>query len=214
VATSAELWVLRHGQTAWSEAGRHTGRTDVPLTVEGEEQARAISGRIASVEFDLVLASPLERAYRTAQLAGAPGIALEPQAVEWDYGDYEGLTRQQICANVPDWSPWTHPKMPGGETLDELAARARGVVERVRTVVPCSSRTATSCACSPCAGSGRTPPSPATSCSDRRASASSGTTVTSLPWSAGTPDPPYTTRWPIRSHAGSNSAWAAARPPV
>jgi len=127
-----QLWVLRHGTTAWSEKNRHTGRTDVPLTAEGEELAAALTGRIGAVGFDLVLASPLERAFRTAQLAGAPDIRLEPNAVEWDYGDYEGLTRAQIQAKVPGWNAWTHPKMPGGETLDEVAARARSVIERVR----------------------------------------------------------------------------------
>jgi probable phosphoglycerate mutase len=126
-----EVWVLRHGRTAWSELDRHTGRTDVPLTTEGEEEARALSGRFASVPFDVVLSSPLERAFRTAQLAGLDGIQLEPLAVEWNYGDYEGLTRAQIRAKVPGWDPWTHPKMPGGETLDEVAQRARAVLERV-----------------------------------------------------------------------------------
>jgi probable phosphoglycerate mutase len=127
-----EVWVLRHGRTAWSELNRHTGRTDVPLTADGEEQARGLSGRFASVVFDVVLASPLERAYRTAQIAGLDGIQLEPLAVEWDYGDYEGLTRAQIQAKVPGWNAWTHPEMPGGETLDQVARRARAVLGRVR----------------------------------------------------------------------------------
>lgn len=131
-----ELWVLRHGRTAWSAAGRHTGRTDVPLTADGEEQARSLSGRLAAVRFDLVLASPLERAFRTAQLAGLDGIQLEPLAVEWDYGDHEGLTREQIKAEVPGWNVWTHPKMPGGESLDDVAQRARSVLDRVRGEVP------------------------------------------------------------------------------
>jgi len=126
------VWVLRHGRTTWSEAGRHTGRTDVPLTSDGEEQARSLTGRLAAAGFDLVLASPLERAYRTAQLAGLEEIRLEPLAVEWDYGDYEGLTRQQIQAKAPGWSAWTHPKMPGGESLDDVRDRARMVLERVR----------------------------------------------------------------------------------
>lgn len=131
-----EVWVLRHGRTAWSELKRHTGRTDVPLTGEGEEQAGALSGRLATVAFDVVLASPLERAYRTAQLAGLDGIQLEPLAVEWDYGDYEGLTRAQIQAKVPGWNAWTHPKMPGGESLEEVTQRARTVIERVRREAP------------------------------------------------------------------------------
>jgi probable phosphoglycerate mutase len=131
-AKGLEVWVLRHGRTAWSETNRHTGRTDVPLTAEGEEQARALTGRLAAVVFDVVLASPLERAYRTAQLAGLQDIRLEPLAVEWDYGEYEGLTRAQIQAKVPGWNAWTHPKMPSGETLDELTQRADAVLDRVR----------------------------------------------------------------------------------
>lgn len=131
-----EVWVLRHGRTAWSEVRRHTGRTDVPLTADGEEQARALSGRLASVEFDVVLASPLDRAFRTAQLAGVAPIQLEPLAVEWDYGEYEGLTREQIQAKVPGWNAWTHPKMPGGESLDDLAVRARTVIDRLRREAP------------------------------------------------------------------------------
>jgi len=131
-----ELWVLRHGQTAWSAANRHTGRTDVPLTAEGEEQARGLSGRLAAAGFDLVLASPLERAFRTAELAGVRDIQLEPLAMEWDYGEFEGLTRAQIQQKIPGWTAWAYPKMPGGETLDEVAARARAVIERVRRDAP------------------------------------------------------------------------------
>jgi probable phosphoglycerate mutase len=126
-----QLWVLRHGETAWSAASRHTGRTDVPLTANGENRARALATRLESVGFDLVLSSPLERAVRTAQLAGMTDVRIEPRAVEWDYGKYEGLTRGQIQTEVPGWSPWTHPEMPGGETLNELALRASAVIERV-----------------------------------------------------------------------------------
>jgi broad specificity phosphatase PhoE len=134
--TPPQLWVLRHGQTAWSAANRHTGRTDVPLTAEGEDQARGLAGRLASVHFDVVLASPLERAFRTAELSGVANIQLEPLAVEWDYGDLEGLTREQIQAKIPGWTAWNHPKMPGGESLDEVAQRARTVIERVRRDAP------------------------------------------------------------------------------
>lgn len=126
-----EVWVLRHGQTAWSETGRHTGRTDVPLTARGEEQARSLSARLAAVPFDVVLVSPLQRAHRTAELAGFGRPVVEPLAVEWDYGDYEGLTRRQIQARVPGWAAWTNPKMPGGESLDDVAQRARTVLQRI-----------------------------------------------------------------------------------
>jgi probable phosphoglycerate mutase len=131
-----ELWLVRHGETAWSAAYRHTGRTDVPLTPEGEERARALAPRLDDVRFDLVLSSPLQRAHRTAELAGLQDITIEPLAVEWDYGEYEGLTRDQIHERVPGWSPWTHTKMPGGESLDDVAQRARAVIDRVRREAP------------------------------------------------------------------------------
>ena len=129
-----ELWLVRHGETAWSAEGRHTGRTDVPLSPEGEAQARALAVRLPPGPFDLVLASPLERARRTAELAGLTGVTIDPDAAEWNYGAYEGLTRAQIRETIPGWSPWTHPAMPGGETLDQVVARARAVLARVRSV--------------------------------------------------------------------------------
>ena len=98
-----EVWLVRHGQTEWSRERRHTGRTDLPLTTQGEEAARALGKRLADVDFDLVLASPLKRAWRTAELAGMLPVA-EPRLMEWDYGDYEGLTSEEIREKVPDWS--------------------------------------------------------------------------------------------------------------
>jgi broad specificity phosphatase PhoE len=127
------LWVIRHGPTEWSSTGRHTGRTDVPLTVEGEREAATLRDRLGGVDVGLVLTSPLQRARRTAELAGFPHAELEPLAREWDYGDYEGRTRAEIRREVPDWSPWTHPDMPNGERLDQVAARAGELVERVRS---------------------------------------------------------------------------------
>jgi broad specificity phosphatase PhoE len=119
-----ELWLARHGATAWSLAGRHTGRTDLPLTAEGEAAAKALAAPLAAVRFDRVVTSPLQRARRTAELAGFAGARPDDRAMEWDYGDYEGLTRAQIREQVPDWLPWTHPVMPHGESLDQVAARA------------------------------------------------------------------------------------------
>jgi len=129
-----ELWLVRHGETAWSAEGRHTGRSDVPLSPEGEEQARGLAARLPPGPFDLVLASPLERARRTAELAGLADVTIDPDAVEWNYGAYEGLTRAQIRESVPGWSPWTHTRMPGGETLDQVQDRAAAVLKRVRAV--------------------------------------------------------------------------------
>ena len=127
------LWIVRHGPTEWSSAGKHTGSTDIPLTAEGEREAAALRDRLASVGFGLVLTSPLQRARRTAELAGFPDAEGEPRAVEWDYGDYEGRTRAEIRREVPGWSPWTHTSMPHGEPLADVAARAGSVVERVRS---------------------------------------------------------------------------------
>ena len=130
--TRPELWMCRHGETEWSRNGRHTSRTDLPLLDEGASRARALADRLAGVEFDLVLTSPLERARRTAELAGHPGAALDPDLREWDYGDYEGLTTPAIRERVPGWSVWTHLS-PGGETAEQVGSRADRVIERVRS---------------------------------------------------------------------------------
>jgi len=125
---------MRHGATEWSAAGRHTGRTDLPLTPEGEAQARRLGRRLGGRRFDLVLVSPLGRARRTCELAGYGEVA-EPDAdlAEFDYGDYEGLTTEQIREITPGWTLWTGA-CPGGETLADVAARADRVVDRVRSV--------------------------------------------------------------------------------
>jgi broad specificity phosphatase PhoE len=129
-----ELWLARHGETEWSLAGRHTGRTDVPLTAAGERQAAALGERLRSVSFAVVLASPLERARRTAELAGfAEVLSLDPDLMEVDYGDYEGRTTAEIHRARPDWDLW-RDGCPGGETIAEAAARAERVLARVRAV--------------------------------------------------------------------------------
>jgi broad specificity phosphatase PhoE len=131
-----ELYLLRHGETEWSRMGRHTGRTDLPLTPYGEEQARAAGARLAGHEFELVLTSPLQRAARTAELAGLAGAEVEPDLVEWDYGGYEGLTTSQIQAKgQPGWRIFHDGVVPGatpGETVANVAARADRVLTRVR----------------------------------------------------------------------------------
>ena len=126
-----ELWVVRHGETEWSRDGRHTSRTDVPLTSAGEAAARALADRLADTTFDLVLTSPRFRSRRTAELAGFPDARVADDLVEWDYGDYEGLTTPQIREWSPDWTVWTRP-CPGGESADEVAARLDRVVATVR----------------------------------------------------------------------------------
>ena len=130
--TRPELWMCRHGETEWSRDGRHTSRTDLPLVPEGVERARALADRLAGVAFDLVLTSPTERARRTAELAGHPDAVVDGDLAEWDYGDYEGLTTPVIRERVPDWTVWTHLS-PGGETAEQVGARADRVVERVRS---------------------------------------------------------------------------------
>ncbi len=124
-----ELWLVRHGQTEWSQNGRHTSRTDLPLLPSGVDHARALLPRLASHDFALVLTSPRQRARETARLAGYPHAVVDDDLVEWDYGDYEGLTTAQIRAEVPGWTIWRGP-VPDGETAAQVAARARRVIVR------------------------------------------------------------------------------------
>lgn len=127
------LWLVRHGATEWSESGRHTGRTDVRLTPDGEDDARALASALAGHQFELVLTSPLQRARRTAELAGFPDAEADDDLREWDYGDYEGVTTPEIRESVPGWTVWTH-SCPGGEAANEVAARLDRVVERACSV--------------------------------------------------------------------------------
>jgi len=129
-----ELWLARHGETDWSRAGRHTGRTDIPLTTEGERQAMALGERLRGVDFARVLASPLERARRTAELAGfGAAMELDEDLMEVDYGEYEGRTTAEIHRMRPDWDLW-RDGCPGGETIVQAAERAERVLARARTV--------------------------------------------------------------------------------
>lgn len=130
LAPANQLWVVRHGATEWSNSGRHTSTTDLPLLPEGEEQARALAPGLAEQSFDLVLTSPRARARRTAELAGFPDAVVDEDLVEWGYGDFEGLTTAQIRADNPDWTIWRGP-WPG-EKPAQIAARLDRVVARVR----------------------------------------------------------------------------------
>jgi broad specificity phosphatase PhoE len=127
-----EVWLVRHGETEWSRSGKHTSTTDLPLTEHGVEVARQLAQRLAGVSFDLVLTSPRKRALHTAELVGYPDAEVDDDLVEWDYGDYEGMTRLEIRERVPAWSVWTHPS-PGGETAQQVADRLDRVVSRIRT---------------------------------------------------------------------------------
>lgn len=122
--------LLRHGETEWSREGRHTGRTDIPLTDAGVAQARAAGERLIGVAVDRVLVSPLVRAVQTCELAGhAAGALVEPALMEWDYGAYEGRTSVEIGAERPGWSLW-RDGCPEGEAASDVAARVDPVVER------------------------------------------------------------------------------------
>ena len=126
-----QLWLIRHGETEWSKSGAHTGRTDLPLTETGCENASAMGGSLAGRRFALVLTSPLERARETCRLAGYGGVAeVDPNLSEWDYGDYEGRTTPDIRKEIPDWSLWVSG-VPHGEAIDQVAGRARSVIARV-----------------------------------------------------------------------------------
>jgi len=126
-----DVWVLRHGATPWAAAGRHTGRTDVALDAQGRAEAEALGRLLDGRRFDQVLVSPLSRARTTCELAGyASQAEVCDDLLEWDYGDYEGLTTEEIRGQVPGWTIWTGG-CPGGETIDQVSARADRVIARL-----------------------------------------------------------------------------------
>ena len=124
------ILLARHGETAWSLTGQHTGsRTDLPLTERGARNAKRLGERLQNIWIPHVYVSPLQRARQTCDLAGFGAEAeVDPDLVEWDYGDYEGLTTPQIRQSVPGWTVWTHP-CPGGESMADVTARADAAVE-------------------------------------------------------------------------------------
>jgi len=127
------LVVVRHGQTAWSRTGRHTGRSDVPLEEDGRAQAEALRVRLAGHAYAQVMTSPLRRAAETCALAGFGDATVVEDLREWDYGDYEGRTTEEIRSERPGWTIW-RDGVPGGETLAEVAARADRVLARARAL--------------------------------------------------------------------------------
>ncbi|MGO9762095.1 MAG: histidine phosphatase family protein [Solirubrobacteraceae bacterium] len=131
VSRAGEAVLVRHAETEWSLNGRHTGRTDIPLTEHGREAAMALRPRLSRWQFDLVLVSPLGRARETCELCGLDADAqLRPDLLEWDYGDYEGLTTPEIRAQRPDWVLW-RDGCPGGESPADVGARADRVIEEI-----------------------------------------------------------------------------------
>jgi broad specificity phosphatase PhoE len=128
------VYIARHGETAWSISGQHTGRTDLPLTPNGQRNAARLGERLKGLTFAKVFTSPLERAARTCELAGFKAVAeTDPDLVEWDYGRYEGLRSTEIFAERPDWQLF-RDGCPGGESPAQVGERADRVVERVRAV--------------------------------------------------------------------------------
>jgi broad specificity phosphatase PhoE len=132
---SGHLYLLRHGETEWSLSGQHTGRTDLPLTANGEKRAvdagRMLAGLRGDNALAFVMSSPRTRAVRTAELAELAVDEVTEDLGEWDYGELEGLTTPQIRETIPGWTVWTHP-CPGGETADDIAVRAARVLSQAR----------------------------------------------------------------------------------
>ncbi|MFH0177581.1 MULTISPECIES: histidine phosphatase family protein [Streptomyces] len=135
-----DLLLVRHGETEWSVSGQHTSFTDLPLTEHGEEQAKSLAPLLSGRTLSLALTSPLHRATRTAELAGITGARPEPDLHEWDYGDYEGVTTDEIHRTRPTWDLWTDGVPPGpdghpGESPEEIGRRADRVLARVDTAL-------------------------------------------------------------------------------
>jgi broad specificity phosphatase PhoE len=135
-----DLILLRHGETEWSLAGRHTGRTDIPLTPRGEAAAAALAPLLAKRHIVAAFASPAQRAARTAELAGLADATPDPDLWEWDYGGYEGLTTAQIQEQRPGWYLWRDGVIPGdaahpGETVQQVGARVDRVLGRVEPLL-------------------------------------------------------------------------------
>lgn len=132
-AIDLELWLIRHGETAWSLSGAHTSRTDIPLTQRGRERARKIEEYLRGITFSMVLTSPMLRARETCDIAGLGAAAeIDDDLMELNYGIYEGRTTKDIQQEVPDWSVWSSPLIDG-ETLNQAAERANRVIARAAT---------------------------------------------------------------------------------
>ena len=132
---SRQLWLLRHGATEWALNGRHTGSTDLPLLPEGEAEARALSPVLAKQHFAAVFSSPLQRARRTCELAGlGDQMQICDDIIEWNYGDYEGITTATIRESIPDWTVWSHG-CPNGEDPPQVEARCARAI-RTALAIP------------------------------------------------------------------------------
>jgi probable phosphoglycerate mutase len=133
-AAAAEVFLIRHGETQWSLSGRHTGITDIPLTEDGRRAAKQLEPLLSGRDFSLVLASPLQRARQTCELAGlGDRVTVDPDLMEWKYGEYEGLTPEQIHRRAPGWMIFADG-CPGGESPNEVGARVDRLIGKVRAV--------------------------------------------------------------------------------
>lgn len=129
-----QLWLIRHGETEWSAEGKHTSRTDIPLTERGRQRAAELGKYLAGTTFLAVLRSPMQRARETCELAGFGDVAVVDEGLrEWNYGVYEGRTSREIQAEIPGWSVWKDPII-GGETAEQVGVRAEGVIARALAV--------------------------------------------------------------------------------
>ena len=129
-----QIWIIRHAETAWSLSGQHTGLTDIPLTAKGEKTAGDLKPWISKMNFKKVFSSPLGRAQHTAELCGLKNqTEVEPLLLEWNYGDYEGLTTAEIQQQHPDWDIW-RDGCPNGETMEQVHARARKLLAKISSI--------------------------------------------------------------------------------
>lgn len=130
MSVGTELWLIRHGETEWSLSGKHTSRTDIPLTEHGRKRAEELRDFLVGVKFDAVFVSPMQRARETCAIAGFSSQAVVDEGLkEWDYGVYEGKTTAEIRAGIPGWSVWKD-EIVGGETVEHVGERADGVIAR------------------------------------------------------------------------------------
>jgi len=133
-STFPEIFLIRHGETEWSASGKHTGRTDIPLTAKGEEAARGVADRLKGLTFQAVWSSPSQRAFNTCTLAGFGAAAIKkPDLQEWDYGAYEGVTTKDITAKRPGWNVF-RDGCPGGEQAADVGARADAIIAGLRAI--------------------------------------------------------------------------------
>ena len=137
-----ELWLVRHGETEWSLSGKHTSRTDVPLTDQGRKRAEKLRDYLKGTKFDAVFESPMQRARETCAIAGFGSQAVvDDGLMEWDYGVYEGRTTKEIQAEIPGWSVWKD-EIVGGETAEHVGERADGVIARALAAAPAGGKVA------------------------------------------------------------------------